>query len=193
MIAVDRLGQRAVTPPLSAPGQAGSGSEDRCLEAAYAAFAPELLRFATSRLRDVAAAEDLVQEAFVRLAAESQAWRKPRNQRAWLYRVVLNLVVSGTRRAAVARRRSTEIARDEITDQSPELYFMTSERNADLWAAMEAAGPVGRTGLILAAQGYSGREIAGVLGRSEGATRVLMCRARRDVRRELILRGVQTA
>lgn len=50
---------------------------------------------------------------------------------------------------------------------------------------MDAAGPDARTGLILAAQGYSGREIAEVLGRSEAATRTLMCRARRDIRREL--------
>ena len=186
MIGADRLRQRPDARLLSSSANVASASGNDSLEAAYAAFAPELLRFVTARLRDPAAAEDLVQEAFIRLAVESQAWREPRNQRAWLYRVVLNLLISGARRAVVARRRSMEIARPEVTDESPEVCFVASERNADLRAAMHAAGPAGRTGLILAAQGYSGREIAQLLGRSEGATRVLIYRARRNVRRELM-------
>ena len=185
MIGADRLHQRPAAL-LSSSANVASASGNDSLEAAYAAFAPELLRFATARLRDPVSAEDLVQEAFIRLAVESQAWREPRNQRAWLYRVVLNLLISEARRAVVARRRSMEIARPEVTDESPEVCFMASERNADLRAAMHAAGPAGRTGLILAAQGYSGREIAQLLGRSEGATRVLIYRARRNVRRELM-------
>jgi len=37
----------------------------------------------------------------------------------------------------------------------------------------------------MASQGYTGREIAVLLGRSEAATRTLMCRARGDLRRAL--------
>ena len=152
---------------------------------AYEAFATELRRYATARMRDPAAAEDIVQEAFVRLAVESHAWRGPSNPRAWLYRVVRNLIISRSRRAEVARRRSSQLAFDEMDDESPETTFLSSERNRALGAALQAVGADGRTGLILAAQGYSSRDIAEVLGRSEGATRTLICRTRRHVRREL--------
>lgn len=152
---------------------------------AYETYAPELRRYATARLRDVAAAEDIVQEAFVRLAVESQAWRGPRNQRAWLYRVVLNLIISGSRRAEVARRRSSHLAFDDVVSETPEMLYLDSERQRALGASLQAAGADGRRSLVLAAQGYSGREIAQVLGRTEGATRTLICRARSQVRREL--------
>jgi RNA polymerase sigma-70 factor (ECF subfamily) len=136
-------------------------------------------------LRDSAAAEDIVQESFLRLALESQVRRYPRQPRAWLYRVVRNLIISGARRAAVARRQSAQDPFADVVLESPEIHVPASERRRILAIAMEAGGPDGRTGLILAAQGYSGREIAEVLGRSEAATRTLMCRARGSVRRQL--------
>jgi RNA polymerase sigma-70 factor (ECF subfamily) len=152
---------------------------------AYEAYAPDLRRYATARTRDAATAEDIVQDAFVRLAVESQAWRTPRNPKAWLYRVVHNLIISRSRRADVARRRSSQLAFHDIVVESPEVLVLASERSRALGAALQAAGAAGRTSLVLAAQGYTGREIAELLGRSEGATRTIMCRARSLVRREL--------
>ena len=73
---------------------------------AFEAFGSELLRFATRRLRDADRAEDIVQEAFLRLATESRAGRDPNNPRGWLYRVVLNLIISDARHAAIARREA---------------------------------------------------------------------------------------
>lgn len=159
--------------------------DDRSIAEAYESYAPELRRYATARLRDFAAAEDIVQEAFVRLAIECGAQRAPRDQRAWLYRVVLNLIISGSRRAEVARRRSSQLASDDIVLESPEAACLATERQRVLATALQTAGAAGRTSLRLAAEGYSGREIAKLLGRSEGATRTLICRARSQVRREL--------
>lgn len=169
------------------PGQIpGEQDQDELSVAqAYEAYAPELRRYAATRLRDIDAAEDVVQEAFVRLAVESGAWRGPANQRAWLYRVVLNLIISGARRAEVARRRSNHLALEDVVLQTPEMEYLASERHRALGAALASTGAAGQTGLVLAAQGYSGREIARVLGRSEGATRTLICRARSQVRHEL--------
>lgn len=175
-----RLAQTSV-----APAQAAPAHDDGSIAEAYESYAPELRRYATARLRDPAAAEDVVQEAFVRLAVESRARRAPRSQRAWLYRVVLNLIISGSRRAEVARRRSSRLAFDDIVLESPEVACLATERQRALAAALQAAGAAGETSLRLAAQGYSGREIAEVLGRTEGATRTLICRARSQVRREL--------
>ena len=152
---------------------------------AYEAWAFELRRYATSRTHDPAAAEDVVQEAFIRLAIQARTSRNPTNPKAWLYRVVLNLIISESRRAEVARRRSQELASDEVLAVSPEAVILASEQNRALAAALHNLGATSRTSLLLAAQGYTGREIAAVLGRSEGATRTMSCRARQVVRREL--------
>lgn len=156
---------------------------------AYEAWAPELRRYATSRTHDPAAAEDLVQEAFVRLAIQARSSRTPTDPKAWLYRVVLNLIISGSRHAEVARRRSPELAIDEGLSNSAEAVILASERRHALVAALQVLGETSRTGLVLAAQGYTGREIAAVLGRSEAATRTMTCRARKVVRRELTNQG----
>lgn len=151
---------------------------------AYQAFAVDLRRFVAARTRDGAAAEDIVQEAFVRLQIACQARRGPTNPKAWLHRVALNLVISGSRHAAVERRRACHLAVDHVAE-SPEVLFLWSERGRALGRAMQAISPMGRMSLVLAAQGYTGREIAQVVGLSEGATRTMMCRARRVLRREL--------
>jgi RNA polymerase sigma-70 factor (ECF subfamily) len=170
-----------------APEIAAQAEDVERLWEAYEAYAPALRRYATARLRDHAAADDIVQETFLRLALEPRLRSYPAQPRAWLYRVALNLIISGARRSATARRRAAEDGSDDEIFESPESQFLTSERRHDLGMAMDAAGPAGRAGLILAAQGFSGREIAEALGRSEGATRTLLCRARREVRRELSL------
>ena len=46
---------------------------------AYEAWALELRRYATSRTHDPSAAEDVVQEAFVRLAIQARTSRNPSN------------------------------------------------------------------------------------------------------------------
>ncbi len=158
---------------------------------AYEAYAPDLRRYATARTRDAGVAEDIVQEAFVRLTVASRAWGNPRNTKAWLYRVVLNLIISKSRRAAVERRRSSESAFDDVLAESAETLFLSSERSRALAAALQAIGAAARTSLLMAAEGYAGHEIAWVLGRSEGATRTIMCRARKVVRRELTSQDVQ--
>lgn len=151
---------------------------------AYEAFSADLRRFVTARTHDVTASEDIVQEAFTRLAAESRTGRHPRNPRAWLFRVTLNLIISGARHADVVRRVDRRLATDDVA-ASPEVLFLTSEHDLALRYALEVLDPVGRRSLVLAAQGFTGREIAQVVGKSEAATRTMMNRARSLLRHEL--------
>ena len=54
---------------------------------------------------------------------------------------------------------------------------------------LDAMSPDSRTALLLAANGFSGREIAHALGRTELATRALLCRARTHLRETLEVPG----
>jgi RNA polymerase sigma-70 factor (ECF subfamily) len=152
--------------------------------AMYDAHQRELFSFALRTSRDREAAEDLVHESFVRLIVEIEAGREPTNVRAWLYRVIANLAVSRARRAAVAQKQLGELL-DRGTEGGPEPIFLENERRSDLDAALAELGADARTALLMAANGFSGMEIAEAIGRSGNATRSMMCRARLQLRERL--------
>jgi len=158
------------------------------VEAAYVENAPALIRNLTAFTRDAAEAEDLAHEAFVRLAIEVAAGRNPDNVGAWLHRVARNLATSRGRHATVVERRKTDlVSRD--TAPSPEAATLEAEENRALHAALAMLAVTDREVLVLAAHGYRGPEIARRIGRTEGATRTLLCRARSKVRTQLVSAG----
>ncbi len=63
---------------------------------------------------------------------------------------------------------------------------MEDETRSDLAGALRALPEGTRTALLLAANGFSGAEIAAAIGRSDCATRALMCRARLKLRSRLV-------
>ena len=154
---------------------------DEIIELAFANHAESVRRALTRCVRDPVAAEDLLQEAFMRLVVEVRAGRIPEHIGPWLHRVGYNLAMSRGRRIAVAERHAAHVARSSV-EASPETIALESERDAGLRAALATLGGVDRTALVLASQGYRTMEIARSIGRSDGATRTLLCRARMKLR-----------
>jgi RNA polymerase sigma-70 factor (ECF subfamily) len=152
--------------------------------ATYDAHQRELYSFALRTSRDPEVAEDLVHDSFLRLIVEVEAGREPLNVRAWLYRVIANLAVSRARRAAVAQKQLGELL-DRRTEGGPEPQFLEQERRSDLDVVLAELGADARTALLMAANGFSGIEIAEAIGRSANATRSMMCRARLQLRERL--------
>jgi RNA polymerase sigma-70 factor, ECF subfamily len=160
-----------------------SGTAEQ-VAAAYDLHQRELFTFAVRACRDREVAEDLVHEAFTRLIVELEAGRPPANVRAWLYRVTANLNVSRARRTAVAQRQAAGLV-DRGVEPGPELTFLGSERREAIETALAELGDDARTALLMAADGFSGMEIAEAIGRTGLATRALMCRARLQLRERL--------
>ncbi len=160
-----------------APGIAGT------VEAAYATFGADVRRSALSRVRDEAAAEDVVQEAFLRLHLAVSSGRAPSNIGGWLHRVAANLVASQGRRSRVAVRCASRLVSPEAI--SPEEVVLRHDADARLRAALAGLPSEERAVLVLAAAGLSGPEVALRLGRTHGASRALLCRARRRLRERL--------
>lgn len=158
----------------------GPGHE-QLLESAYAAHADILRRRLTVITRDPSSAEDLTQEAFTRLVVEVRAGRIPDDIGGWLHRVGHNLAMSRGRRLAVADRHRCDIAHPGNAP-SPETLTLEAERDRGLRAALAELGPTDQRALILAANGYRGPEIARFIGRTDVATRTLLCRARSKLR-----------
>jgi len=150
----------------------------------YQAEHVALFRFVRAATGDDEAAEDVLQEAFVRLIREVAAGRPPDNAHAWLFRVATNLVVSQVRRARTAERHLADFDHDLLA-ASPEQLVLLTERDAEVRVALDDLPTDARVALLLAARGFSGREIAHTLGRTEGAVRTLLCRSRLRVRERL--------
>jgi RNA polymerase sigma-70 factor, ECF subfamily len=148
---------------------------------AYDEHGQALRRYIARYTGEEAAAEDLVHEAFVRLLAESAAGRPPVHVRAWLFRVAVNLATSRARRQGVASRRAPELARREAAP-SAEDELLEREFTLDLNGRLSGLPEDARTALVLAAHGYSRAEIARRIGRSELATRSMLCRSRSRLR-----------
>jgi RNA polymerase sigma-70 factor (ECF subfamily) len=154
------------------------------VSSAFEAYHAELYSFLRRATRDEGAAEDLLQETFLRLTKEVDAGRTPDHLRGWLYRVASNLTVSRGRRTMTAFAWLNQHGRQEMggVAESPEAGLLARERRSSLDAVMATLPAEARTALLLSADGFSGEEIAAAIGRSHGATRTLLSRARVRVR-----------
>lgn len=82
-------------------------------------FHGELFAFLKARVGSEAAAQDILQSAFLRAHQHLSSGEPPENPRAWLYQIVRNLVVDahrrGARNAALAEAIAKEIGRPEVS------------------------------------------------------------------------------
>ena len=145
------------------------------VRAAYAAHGPELYRFALRHLGDRGAAQDVVQEVFLR------AWRSPAgfdpalaSLRTWLFAIARNLLVDESRRGAVRpwQRELTDLTAHEVRAASgPGL----DERLVDAWVVEEALRRIGaehRTAIVEThLRGRPHAEVAAELGVPVGTLR----------------------
>ncbi|HEX5826172.1 MAG TPA: RNA polymerase sigma factor [Candidatus Limnocylindrales bacterium] len=171
-----------------ATGASHAALADSVVVAAWADHHEELFAFLVRTTRDAEVAEDLLQEAFLRLTREIRAGRAPDNVRAWLYRVGTNLAVSRGRRISAAMRGLVRVRAAQgpaWTDRTPETSFLQHEAHDALVHALAELGPDARAAVLLSSEGFSGAEIAAAIGRTEAATRTLLCRTRVQVRRRL--------
>jgi RNA polymerase sigma-70 factor (ECF subfamily) len=168
------------TEPLQPTAPGGHAEAD--VGRAYAEWHDDLFGFLASATRDRELAEDLLQETFLRLVHEIRAGRTPENVRPWLYRVASNLVVSKARRRAVAGRWLSHLVQRD-TGEAADADLLRHERRGDLERLLGHLAPDARVALLLAAHGFSGAEVATTIGRTDGATRTLVCRARLQLRK----------
>ncbi len=149
---------------------------------------PMAYSLASRLLKDQSAAEDVTQEAMLRLWKIAPDWRQGEAKvTTWLYRVVSNLCTDRLR-----RRRS--IALDEIaepTDDTPgiETRLMENDRAAALSLALDALPERQRKAVVLRhIEGMANPDIADVLMISTEAVESLVSRGKRSLKAMLLRR-----
>jgi RNA polymerase sigma-70 factor (ECF subfamily) len=159
------------------------------VEAAWADHAAGLQAYLTSLTRDPTTAEDVAQEAFLRLTREVGAGRTPDNIGGWLHRVATNVAMSRARHNQVVDRYAPTLFDRRVGD-SPEDEVLRHERDRQIRDALAVLSETDRAAVWMAAEGYGGPEIARALARTQAATRTLLCRARTRLRGSLSLADV---
>ena len=171
--------------PVARTREPSPSTDEALLDELYRERAPALTRWIIGMTRDPAAAEDLVSEAFLRLARELAAGRRPDNPPAWVAQVARHLAISRARRVATASRLAPRLV-DRGVGEDPVTAALASERAAAVRTVLASMPPVERLAIVLAAEGVRGPEIADRIGRTPLATRALLCRARRRMRPLLV-------
>ncbi len=106
---------------LDPPGEPGSEPRrNESLEALFLALEAPLLAYALRLLRNHEMAEDIVQDAFLKLQAQGDSVREPR---PWLYRTVHHLALNHLRAekrvVSLAATPGSASAEDEVADLQP--------------------------------------------------------------------------
>jgi RNA polymerase sigma factor (sigma-70 family) len=147
-----------------------------------ARLAPRLFGYALRLLGDRAEAEDVVQEAMLRLWRAAPGWRTGEAQvSTWAFRVVTNLVTD-LRRARVRRPSVTLDEAPEPADgaKSAVAGMIEGDRMAALQAALDLLPERQRQAVVLRhIEGLSNPEIAGILGLGVEAVESLTARGKR--------------
>lgn len=148
-------------------------------------YLARVVALASRTLADPADAEDVAQEAFLRLWRGAASWR-PNEARVgtWLHRVALNLCFD-----KIARRRTVDAdAAPEPVDPAPGPAGTLQQRQvaARVRGALDALPDAQRRAITLCHyQGMRNIEAAEVLGVSVEALESLLARGRRKLREEL--------
>ena len=178
---------RSAVAPRGGPQEQGDDSVDRALVARWLAgderaatllverHAPALARFAASLTSgmDRGQVDELVQDTLVRAFQSIAEFRGESTLRTWLFTIERRLLLD-RRRAARRRPDSEVIAEDDAATEYTALDAMVAGETEDrIRQAIVRLSPLQRDVFMLrVSEGLSYKEIAGVVGTTEGAARV---------------------
>jgi RNA polymerase sigma-70 factor (ECF subfamily) len=146
--------------------------------------------FARRMLGNTNDAEDIVQEAFLRVWCHAAQWKPGQAKLStWLHRIIHNLCIDLRRRSQ--RRETVDIDTEEIqeaisTGVTPEACLQEEQLSQEVEQALQILPERQRSAILLCYyQGLSNLQAAEVLNISVAALESLMARGRRTLRQKL--------
>jgi RNA polymerase sigma-70 factor (ECF subfamily) len=164
------------------------GGDEKAFSALVARHLGRAGKLAARVVGNAAEAEDIVQEAFLRVWLKAPEWQPQASGGAqfstWFYRVLMNLCIDRKRRPGTAPLE----AAGEIADPKPTAVdeIAAKERRKRVASAVAELPERQRAALALCHyEGMSNIEAAAILELSVGAVESLLVRARRHLRDSL--------
>lgn len=140
----------------------------RAFELLISAHLPQVRRFARAFARSDADADDLAQDALVKVYKSLRSFRFQSAFKTWLYSVVRNVFFDAVRSRA-GRERSleeplaTDHAQAPSSADTPDEGLAREEERQRLWRALRALPPEFRTAVVLFdVEGHSYEEVAAI-------------------------------
>ena len=158
--------------------------DERALRELASRHLPPMLGLARRILGNAADAEDVVQEAMLRVWTYAPRWRPLALFRTWLTRVVVNLCIDRKRRAPWVELE----AAGEIIDPAPHAGAKAERDERDrMVAAGIAQLPARQRAAIMLTygDGMSNSQVAEILDTSVSAVETLLVRGKQNLRRTL--------
>ena len=143
---------------------------DRAIEEIMATYEMPLMRYATRLVCDSSAAQDVVQDAFIRLCRKIREGQPPEQGalRNWLYRVTHNCAVDYIRSES-RRKEIHEEAGETLKERRADKGFSREQALHKVLGALDRLPEAERHVLVLRLQeGLSYKEISDITGHKVG-------------------------
>jgi RNA polymerase sigma-70 factor, ECF subfamily len=200
MEAVEAGVAAAATVPMdeSALIRAAQNGDARAFEELVRMYDQSVLRLALNLLRSPEDANDIYQEAFLRVYKNLHTFRFDCSFHTWLYRIVTNLCLDALRKRKVRKEEGTVVEtregildridtlEEERADGNPQRRLLSQELQAKIHNVL--AGLTSRERMVFEMRHYQGmrlRAIGDVLGTSEEAAKNCLFRATQKMRAAL--------
>jgi RNA polymerase sigma-70 factor, ECF subfamily len=165
--------------------------DPRAFDALYRKYVAQVYSFALYELRNPHAAEDLTAQVFLRALAALPRFREQHDGpdssfRVWLFQIARNALSNERRRARRHPASPIELASEYPATDDVQATAGNRVEFERVWSVIEQLPADRRRALVLRfVNEMSTREIGAVLGKSEGATRVLIHRSLRAVAQQI--------
>ena len=165
--------------------------DPRAFDALYRKYVAQVYSFALYELRNPHAAEDLTAQVFLRALAGLPRFREQHEGpdssfRVWLFQIARNALSNERRRVRRHPAAPIELATEYPATDDVQATAGNRVDFERVWSVIEQLPADRRRALVLRfVNEMSTREIGAVLGKSEGATRVLIHRSLRAVAQQM--------
>ncbi len=150
-----------------------------------------LLMYLLGITRDFHAAEDIMEDTFVKLVVKKPRYSEKCSFKTWLYTIGRNAAVDYLRRKSKKADSTVEELAESLADEENlERSYLQEERKIALHKAMETLNPDYRQVLYLSFfEGLSNDEIAAVMRKSNRQVEMLIYRAKISLKSKLEKEG----
>ncbi len=166
----------------------GAGGDDAAFRLLVGRWERRVFGFLEHMLGSREEAQDIAQEAFLKMCQHAKGYRPSGQFRSWLFRIAGNLARSRLRRRKILRwvRFDPQVHDRKAPGDGPDHSMEVEENRLVVRRALGKLPPRQREAVVLRQyQGLAYREIAGAMETTVSAVETLLHRAMTSLRREL--------
>jgi RNA polymerase sigma-70 factor (ECF subfamily) len=173
-------GLQASKPTMREPGTASRPISPQAFDELFLSTYPSIVAILRRMLGDCGRAEELANEAFLRLYSTALPPAAKENVPGWLYRTAMNLGIDDLRARVRHNRVEREAAHSVASDSHPEdalQLLLRAEKQQRVRMVLAKLKPQWAQLLLLRASGHSYRELAEHLELAPGSVGTMLIRA----------------